>query len=40
MSTSERIHRTLAVVLRAKETGTLAALLLMCLALSLTTARS
>jgi ribose transport system permease protein len=37
MTTGERIQRTLAAALRAKETGTLGALLLMSLALSLTT---
>jgi ribose transport system permease protein len=37
LSTGERIQRALLAILRAKETGTLAALLLMCLALSVTT---
>ena len=37
LTTGEKAHRTLNKILRAKETGTLGALLLMCLLLSLTT---
>ena len=37
LTTGERIHRALNSILQAKETGTLAALVLLCLALTLTT---